>query len=479
MPGWRFFLVLTFVLLCFTTLLRKQWTERERLTYPLTLLPLELTSNPGRFFRNRLLWIGLALAASQDILAGLTTLYPAVPSLNLKAIDLQTYLVVPPWNAVGWFPLRLYPFAVGLGVLLPVELSFSAWFFYLLLKAQLVFGALVGWSQTPGYPWPAEQSFGALIGLFVFAVWTGRRNLLGLLSSITKRGEKLDDEREPLPYRVAAFGALGGLIILFAFGRFVGMANWLTVAFLAIYIALAIAQARMRAELGPPVQDFYLVGPDSLLPKFIGPHRLGRENLIGMTLNWWYNRSYRSHPMPLQLEGFKLAERGHFGYRKLAWAMMLALGVGFLSGLWAELHAAYQFGALAKMQSPRWFGMEPWARLESFLRGTGQPEIRAAWAAGGGLGLTLLLNTLRMRLMWFPFHPVGFALAGNWSTNLLWVSFFIAWLAKLLIMRYGGLRLYRTALPFFLGLVLGEFLMATWWNLFGIVTGLQTLNMFP
>ncbi|MBW3623733.1 MAG: hypothetical protein KY468_10040 [Armatimonadetes bacterium] len=34
---------------------------------------------------------------------------------------------------------------------------------------------------------------------------------------------------------------------------------------------------------------------------------------------------------------------------------------------------------------------------------------------------------------------------------------FVSWLIKVLILRYGGLSGYRRALPFFFGLVVGEF----------------------
>ena len=39
-----FFVVLGFIFLCLNVILRRQWTEREKLTYPITQLPLEMTS---------------------------------------------------------------------------------------------------------------------------------------------------------------------------------------------------------------------------------------------------------------------------------------------------------------------------------------------------------------------------------------------------------------------------------------------------
>jgi len=40
----------------------------------------------------------------------------------------------------------------------------------------------------------------------------------------------------------------------------------------------------------------------------------------------------------------------------------------------------------------------------------------------------------------------------------MWVSVFIAWAIAVVVRRYGGLRLFRTMRPAFLGLVLGQFL---------------------
>jgi hypothetical protein len=47
---------------------------------------------------------------------------------------------------------------------------------------------------------------------------------------------------------------------------------------------------------------------------------------------------------------------------------------------------------------------------------------------------------------------------------------FVAWLLKWLLLRAGGLRLYRAGLPFFLGLIIGHFALAgLLWPLFSLL----------
>ena len=83
------------------------------------------------------------------------------------------------------------------------------------------------------------------------------------------------------------------------------------------------------------------------------------------------------------------------------------------------------------------------------------PEKLVAFLAGGAV--TVLLVRLRETWVSWPLHPIGFAVASNWGMQENWCPFFVAWLLKAVILHYGGLRGYRTALPFFIGMVLGEF----------------------
>jgi len=81
-----FVVVMLFVMLCINVLLRKQWTDREKLAYPIVKLPYEMTIDGGSkvFFRNRLMWIGFGIAASISISNGLHFLYPSIPQISVK-----------------------------------------------------------------------------------------------------------------------------------------------------------------------------------------------------------------------------------------------------------------------------------------------------------------------------------------------------------------------------------------------------------
>jgi hypothetical protein len=74
---------------------------------------------------------------------------------------------------------------------------------------------------------------------------------------------------------------------------------------------------------------------------------------------------------------------------------------------------------------------------------------------------------------------VGYALANTNSLDYVWCPFFIAWLLKTATLRLGGIDLYRRALPFFLGLILGDYVVPGVWGLIGAVTNTQMYMAFP
>ena len=62
--------------------------------------------------------------------------------------------------------------------------------------------------------------------------------------------------------------------------------------------------------------------------------------------------------------------------------------------------------------------------------------------------------------------------------DYFWFAFLVAWLIKLMLVRYGGMRLHTTAAPFFLGLILGDYVTGSIWAIVGPVLHVSTYKIF-
>ena len=302
--------VLTWMMLCLTVLVQRQWVYREKLTYPIVQIPIQLTERNGyALFSNRLFWIGFILAGSMNLINGLHFLFPVVPSVggighnpSKVGFDLGQLFTEKPFNAIGYTPLAVYPFVVGLSFFIPLNLSFSIWFFYLFRKIVLVWGTMLGLKHLPGFPFAHEQLFGAWFALGLIAVWVSRKFLIEQIkSAFWRRDEDIEHVRI---VRQAAIGLISGVFFVLFFCFSFGVSAIHTVAYFGLFFALAIAITRVRAELGPPTHDV-LWHPGGALISFLGTRRFGGKSLTLFTLFRGFNRSYRCHPMPVMLEGFQ------------------------------------------------------------------------------------------------------------------------------------------------------------------------------
>ena len=366
---WTLFIVaIHLVMLCLCLIFRKQWVESERLSYPIIQLPFEMTTRSRRFFRSPWMWLGLSIGVTIDIINGLNFLFPAVPSLGGKLYDLRRIFTERPWNGIGWSPIGVFPFGVGLSFFIPLDLSFSCWAFWLIWRAERLLGVIAGWRGLPRFPYEAEQSHGAYLGLCVVAIWMSRRYLKGIARQLVS--PKTD---EPISYRLIVIGLLGGAAFIVAFCLKMGMSFWIIIVYFTIWFAIAIAITRLRAELGSPVHDLHFIGPDEMLPRLLGIRRLGATNLTGFAYLYCLNRAHRSHAMPHQLEGFKLADGANIPIRRFASLMMLASLLGALGSFWAYLSMYYAEGGRARIRT-RIF--QPFRDMADLRRTTGRTSDR-------------------------------------------------------------------------------------------------------
>lgn len=463
------------VMLCLSSLFRKQWTEEAKLSFPVVQLPLEMAKPTTPLWGNGLFWTGFGAAFAIDILNGLHFLYPRVPHILGESgpeWDLGYQIRNMPWGAIGWTPLRTFPFGVGLAFFIPLDLSFSCWFFYVLSKLMRIGSAAVGWGNLPKAPWIDEQMHAAYLVLGAFCLWSSRKHIQAAIQSVIGR-RGFDDSAEPMPYSWAFWGAIVGFCAVIAFCLRAGMSFGAALAFLLLYFVLSIAIARVRAELGSPVHDLHKIGPEAVLTEICGPGALGTRNLIMFSFFWSFNRAHRSHPMPHQIEALKVGSESGTNQRSLAVALTLAAALGILLGWFLMLDGGFRYGGRS------WKGQEAFGRLQSWLTSPGKPDWYAIGALLIGGGVTGLLAALRSRFAWWPFHPAGFAVAGGWSMALFAPSIFASWLIKAIVLRYGGMSSFRPASRFFMGMIMGEFLAGTWWGLYGILVKQPMYNFLP
>lgn len=462
-----------FIFLCFNIILRKQWTEQDKLSYPIVQIPLELTA--PRATTRPLFWTGFAVSAFIQILNGLNYLNPAIPGLPMHNFANFTE---KPWDALGWMKFSFYPFVIGLTYFVPLDLSFSTWFFYLFFKAQQVL-AHTGSQVLSAFPYTNEQGLGAWTTLGVLSLWVSRRHLKQAWRNIIGRSSTVENSHEPIPYRYAVLGIFLALTFLVLVLRRAGLPLSLIPFYFGIYFLLSIAITRVRAALGPPFHEVIFTHPQIFMVDVLGTRGLGANNLTLLTFLYPFNRDNSSHPMPNQLEGFKIAERTGISNRHIFWGMVFALILSILVSFWSYMDVMYRNGMTAKARGYIvGIGPETFNMLSSWLQYPREPDHNAVLFIGIGGAFTTLLMIMQRSFIWWPFHAGGYALGASWGMIHVWTSIIVGWALKGIILKYGGLKAYRVGVPFFVGLILGDQVIGCSWSILGAVLGIPTYGVF-
>ena len=474
---------LIFVMLCINTILRKRWIERDHLAYPVTQIAYQLTCNTNRIFSSKMLWMGFAVAASISILNGLSFLIPAVPTIPVKRAGswhgIGHLFTEKPWNAIGHISFSFYPFVIGLGLLMPLDLAFSSWLFFLFFKAELILTSALG-INIRGFPYHNEQCFGAAVGICLTLLIFSRRYLFGVFKGAFKNSP-MDDEDEPVRYRFAIAGIILGFAFLVLFSLKIGMSPWLIPIFFGIYFVILLVITRMRAELGFPVHAMENMPTYGILTGSIGTRTLGTNNLVALSLYKWFNRSFTSNSMPHQMEGFKLADRSGINTRRLFFSIIGITALGSVTVFWVILHSFYKVGAVSG-GGGGWslhFGWYVYDGLKNWLYSSTEPNYYAVGGMTFGLLFSLILTFMRSRFPFWPFHPIAFVISGDWGMKYLWSCMLVSSVVKWMVLKLGGRRASQQLVIFAIGLMLGDFIIGGLWSLLGVFTKTPMYNFWP
>ena len=486
-----FFFILIWTTLCLSAMLRKGWENEEYLPFPVIALPLEMTRPGAPLYSNRMLWIGFLIPGFFHSLNSMHSIYPTLPFFPINRIqDAATIFELhPPWSGVGTLYYALHPAGVGFGYLINTDVSFSLWFFYLLKKLVLVFSVSMnlrdaasgmGAEANGQFPYYNGQGWGAWIGLALIVLWSGRKRLTAYFQRAFHGDPDGADAEESMSARMGVFGFLAGFLALCAFVWIQGGSWWLPVMFLSIYVLLMITLTRIRAETAVLSSELVWVNPQSIIPALIGANHMSQTDMVHTAMLSWFNTDYRAVAMPHEMEGLVGQHRTRGRMKELVWAILIAACIAMAAALLWDLQLYYVNGAAtAKVNDWRIYkGSEPWVDLQGWIQDPKAPNFSMGIAMGFGMIFTTLLSVLRARFIEFPFSPTGYAFNMTFANDFFWCDIFVAWALKTLILRYGGRDLYRRMMPFFLGLILGDFVTGSIWSIIGTLFHLNLFRTF-
>ncbi len=487
---WGLFSFLLYALVMFLSVLfRKQWADREKLSFPLVALPMEMTADAEHpfankaFFGNRVMWIGFAIAALLQLQNGLGFYYPSFPHVKLY-YNFQPLFREPPWNAVGWVPGQIWLVVIGVTVLLRTEVSFSMWFFFWFTKIQRVIAQVLGFKgrQEPttwGEPgWLGMQPVGGYLAYVALSFWVARLHWKDVWDETI--GVRRASEGEPLSYRTCVIGVACCLIGLVWFSSAAGMSAAASFVQMLLYIVLAVALTKVVAESGMLFVQATLASLETMIT-VTGTSAIGAKSLtIGMFIERGFMTDLRAFLMPSFMQSLKIADLSGLNKRKMLAVFAVTILLSTVISYWANLRLVYGYSGMA---CNKWYvqgaGPGGFRLLQNFLMAPRDPSIMNSVAMIAGGAFTLLLFHLRQRFLWFPFHPVGFIMMQTYPMKCLWFSTLIGWTLKSVIMRYGGAKGLVASLPLFLGLAFGDIFMMVVWLIVDAITGTHEHYLMP
>jgi hypothetical protein len=314
------------------------------------------------------------------------------------------------------------------------------------------------------YLYQGYQCAAAYLILTAYFIWSARPHLARVWKAALSRPGQEDHygDDEMISYKSAlwglAFSLLGASVFLVA----LGMTWWFAIfELICIVVVIGIIMARSTAEGGMMMTEVTWA-PVDLYSLFGNIHGLGASNLVAASFtDHLIGHDQRGVFLAGMLDSSKISDAVHMKRKSLLTAILAAIIISVLVGGALQIYLPYTYGG---QKMDYWMeSLAPQSEIKRFVSAMapGGAPMTDTWQGPFffvfGALMTIFLVAMRSLYAWWPLHPLGYALAGSWSTIQFWFPAFVAWIFKSLSIRYGGIKFYVSARPFFLGMIVGEF----------------------
>jgi hypothetical protein len=483
-------LVFSFAMIGLALVVHRQWSDHERLPYPIvtfarSLLPEEGRSR-GSVFTERLFWLGTCAILFIHLNNYAHRWWPQQLVQIPTHFDFRSLApLFPTFRRGGTWALldpRIHFTAIGFAYFVATDVSLSlgiAAFIYAWVAGVFAgFGVSLGGGGFFSTRIYDCLHAGAYFGMFVFLMYTGRHYYLTVLRrSLFLRAK---DEVEPSAvWGARVFMVCTTLFILWLCWR-TGLAWHWAVLYTAAAVMLYVSMSRVVAETGMFFIHSYW-WPSVLLWVFFGPKTIGPHMMLIMFLTCCVVMiDTREGVMPFMVHALKLVEASKARLGRTALWGGVAIAVGIAAGLPVVLYLQYKHGsgAVGDFWNVEWvprFSYNAIVRVneklaaQDVLSEAGQysglawlKSISPVKPAVIGFCTTAVLVRLfaaaRLRFPRWPFHPVMFLALGSFQCRTLAWSFLIGWFIKMAVTKYGGASVYRRLRPLMIGVIAGDLL---------------------
>ncbi len=463
-------MVFSFLSICVMVLFRKQWIERERLIYPLMILPLEMARKDGQsrvpvLFRDKLFWLGLSITFFFYLMNWIS-----LTSTGEVMIGMRKGLIISERFGLTFVLNPDFPI-LGFSYLIPRSVSLSMWLFLIISTVQNSIFSVAGF-RLPGMNAPfggrtAASTFqggGAMIVLVFFLCWRARRHLADCFRKAFTPAASIDDSDEILPYRTAVIGTILGFFVMCAFLRHAGMPWFASFFFMLFVMVVFIGLSRIVCQTGLPSAQSQCI-PPAYASYLLPPGVITENGYIALGLQYSWTASLRSSVMTTGGHMLRIQDDARIPPRTVFAAIMAALVISYVSSAWVHIHLAYNIGALNTTGT--WFGDRIFGgSMSNEIANAILPHLQdpltgdvvlSRWIwTGIGAAVMSVLVFLHSKFLWWPIHYIGFPISDSSVIRRWWFAIFLAWLIKGLVLRFGGHNVYRRSVSFFLGVILSH-----------------------
>jgi len=510
-------MLLALASLCLSLIVHPQWAHRELLTYPIAKFLEEASARQGGgrlpdVARSKLFWIGVGVPVLLHTVNGLHTWFPPLPDIPLELDFTGLRKLFPnaskaPYND-SYFKPTLYLTVIAFAFFLSAKVSFSLGVSQLLF---VILGAiLIANGQTLDNDYMGAKKsnllrFGGYLGITLMILYTGRRYYLNVAASAVglRRGPDTPN------YAPWAARGLAACVVLAVVTLGQGGLSWpMASLFVLLVLMTLLVMSRICAETGLFFNQAWWM-PVGVLTALLGVEAIGPTTYIVLAIgSAMLIGDPREALMPYLTNALKLGDNRAAGATPARVAPILGvmIVVAFLVAGSVTMFHQYNDGFNAK---DKWAqnslpGM-PFSELSKRTKEMGAAGTLAdATAASGverlsmilpeqgavpwmliGAALVLGAASARLRLPWWPLHPVAFLVWGTFPMRHFAFPFLVGWAIKLAVTRTAGAKGYHDAKPLMVGVIAGELFMALAWMIVGAAffywTGKEPLvyRIFP